>query len=79
MPSWLLERVVGVMEKYRIRNVCGVPEEQDISLERCRRVMLQGRGSLIGKGTVCVCVCVRERERERVSFTKYGLIKGRHL
>ena len=59
MPSWLLERVVGVMEKYRIRNVCGVPEEQDISLERCRRVMLQGRGSLIGKGP---CVCVRERE-----------------
>jgi len=75
MPSWLLERVVGVMEKYRIRNVCGVPEEQDISLERCRRVMLQGRGSLIGKGTVCVC----ERERVCVSFTKYGLIKGRHL
>ena len=25
---------------------------------KTRRVMLQGRGSLIGKGTVCVCVCV---------------------
>ena len=58
MPSSLLERVVGAMEKYRIRNVCGVPEEQDNILERCRRVMLQGRGSLIGKGAPCVCVCV---------------------
>ena len=59
MPSWLFERAVDGMEKYRSRNVCGVPGGQDIRLERYRRVTLQDRKSLFGKeGWESVSVCV---------------------
>lgn len=58
MPSWLFERVVDGMEKYRSRSVCEVPGGQDIRLERYRRVTLQDRKSLLGKeGWDSVCVC----------------------